>query len=256
MMGFSKMTGCIHCGKEITTNGEHGELCPHNFVNGVQLSHGLSLKDYVKVTAMDFVFSPTTQADLVIAELPFEDTISKIADEDTPLDIRIAGKSYRVNIGASRLRIFKKNPVCCCCGIRATEATLDLDAQQTKDAGENRYHVNLYARTGDRLTGKTHLVLFTKDHIIARSRGGADDNDNAQTLCFNCNTLKDNTQLDLEHMRLALFPAYRAYQSSKALTLAKERLHNAFFQDSKKPSGAWTISPRHLKSSRMNEPRE
>lgn len=31
--------------------------------------------------------------------------------------------------------------------------------------------------------------------------------------------------MDLEHMRKALFPAYRAYQSSKALNLAKDRLH-------------------------------
>jgi len=69
------------------------------------------------------------------------------------------------------------------------------------------------------------MILFTRDHIVPKFKGGDETEENSQTLCFNCNTLKDSTELDLEHMRRALFPAYRAYQSSKALNLAKDRLH-------------------------------
>jgi hypothetical protein len=192
---------------------------------------------------MRFCFSPATQADLVIAELPFEDTINLIADEDTPHDIRIAGTTYQVNIGASRLRMFKQSGfTCACCGIRATEATLDLDAQNTAQSGSNKYHVNFYARSGDPKNDREHLVLFTKDHVIPRSNGGADDNSNAQTLCFNCNCLKDNTQLDLEHMRKALFPAYRAYASAQALNLAKEALQKHYFMIDKHRKGIENIT--------------
>jgi len=174
---------------------------------------------------MTLIFSPATQSDLVIGELPFEDILAQIANEDTLVDIDIAGKAYPVNIGVSRLRIIKKSPVCACCGIHATNCSLDLDAQSTKEAGELRYHINFYATTGVKGQEHQHMILFTRDHILPKFKGGDDSEENSQTLCFNCNCLKDSTEMDLVHMRKALFPAYRAYQSSKALNLAKERLH-------------------------------
>lgn len=173
---------------------------------------------------MPFVFSPITQTDLVIAELPWEDTLEAIGDKDHYVDYQIAGKTYRVNIGAERLRIIKKSPVCACCGVRATDVSIDLDAQQTKEKGEPRYHVNFYARTGDHQSDKIHLVLMTRDHVKPRSKGGEENEANSQTLCFNCNALKDAADLDLEHMRKALFPAYRAYRSTIALNKTKELL--------------------------------
>lgn len=174
---------------------------------------------------MTLIFSPATQGDLVIGYLPLADTLAQVADEDDYIDIPLDGKDYRVNIGASRLRVFKKNPICACCGIRATECSLDLDFQATKEAGDARYHINLYAATGVKGQDHQHMILFARDHIIPKSKGGDETEENSQTLCFNCNCLKDSAELDLEHMRKALFPAYRAYQSSKALRLAKERLH-------------------------------
>jgi hypothetical protein len=173
---------------------------------------------------MKIKFSPATQADLIIAELPFDETFNQITDEDFYTDIRIARKTYRVNMGSSRLKQIKKSPICACCGVKATDCSLDLDAQQTKDTGKAKYHVNFYARTGEHEKDQQHMIIFTKDHVIARSKGGSEEEGNYQTLCFNCNTLKDSSDMDLEHMRKAMFPAYRAYQSSKALNLARERL--------------------------------
>lgn len=174
---------------------------------------------------MTFIFSPATQSDLVIAELPFEDTLAQITNEDNYVDIVIVGKTYPVNMGVSRLRIIKKSPVCACCGIRATACSLDLDVQSTKEAGELRYHINFYAATGVKDHNHQHMILFTRDHIVPKFKGGDETEENSQTLCFNCNCLKDSTEMDLAHMRKALFPAYRAYRSSKTLNLAKDRLH-------------------------------
>jgi 5-methylcytosine-specific restriction endonuclease McrA len=46
-------------------------------------------------------------------------------------------------------------------------------------------HLNLYAvtETGER-------VLMTKDHIVPRSRGGANQHENYQTMCIICNQQK------------------------------------------------------------------
>ena len=36
-------------------------------------------------------------------------------------------------------------------------------------------------------------ILFTKDHIIPKSLGGADSQENYQTMCWNCNQQKGNS---------------------------------------------------------------
>lgn len=36
-------------------------------------------------------------------------------------------------------------------------------------------------------------ILFTKDHIIPKSLGGADCQENYQTMCWNCNQQKGNS---------------------------------------------------------------
>jgi hypothetical protein len=49
------------------------------------------------------------------------------------------------------------------------------------------YHLNLYAEKDNR------EILFTKDHIIPKSRGGKNILANYQTMCVECNNKKGNT---------------------------------------------------------------
>lgn len=42
---------CLHCSKEIASEEEHAELCPNNFLHGIQLSHGLPLADHRSLIA-------------------------------------------------------------------------------------------------------------------------------------------------------------------------------------------------------------
>jgi len=53
-------------------------------------------------------------------------------------------------------------------------------------AGEKSYHFNLYGiRDGEE-------ILFTKDHIIPKSKGGPDKYTNYDTMCETCNSEKGN----------------------------------------------------------------
>ena len=54
-----------------------------------------------------------------------------------------------------------------------------------------RYHFNLYALDKN---GKERLM--TKDHILAKSRGGKNCIKNMQTMCTNCNSKKGDKIVD------------------------------------------------------------
>jgi hypothetical protein len=61
--------------------------------------------------------------------------------------------------------------------------------------GDSSPHFNLYAEEDAR------LILMTKDHILAKSKGGQDVLENFQTMCAICNNLKGNYDLNLDHCR-------------------------------------------------------
>ena len=76
------------------------------------------------------------------------------------------------------LTFFTKGYECPCCGLKATHFALE------KSGKAKRYHLNLYGS----FEGKE--VLFTKDHIVPKSKGGKDELSNYQTMCLKCNGMK------------------------------------------------------------------
>jgi hypothetical protein len=57
-------------------------------------------------------------------------------------------------------------------------------------------HFNLYSQLDD-----GQLILMTKDHILPACKGGPNHIDNMQTMCYHCNSLKDDDILTLEQLR-------------------------------------------------------
>lgn len=113
-------------------------------------------------------------------------------------NITICG--YRIKLDTDRYENFLKNGIVCKhCGIVGTKAFIERNTRNdnpSKSKGEDYEmpHINIY---GERADGS--LVLFTKDHIFPRSKGGKDSVDNYQTLCEKCNGNKrDKTELNLE----------------------------------------------------------
>lgn len=92
----------------------------------------------------------------------------------------IGGKMVKAD--SLRMRTFKeKGQVCAACGLKATHFAIERHAYQK----EGPYHINMYGVDSD-----GDDVLFTHDHIHPRSKGGADNITNTQTMCGPCNWTK------------------------------------------------------------------
>lgn len=100
---------------------------------------------------------------------------------ENDLKYRVPINGEPVKITSLRLRTFlTKGLTCAHCGLRASFFAIE----RNKGSRDPIYHLNLYGIDD----GKE--ILFTQDHIVARSQGGADSLSNSQTLCSKCNTLK------------------------------------------------------------------
>lgn len=88
-----------------------------------------------------------------------------------------------------RLNTLKRSQVCVACGIVGTIIRLEYSARK------NQPHFNLYARD------ENGLVLMTNDHIIPAAKGGSNNPSNLQTMCLNCNNLKQHYKLAPNHIK-------------------------------------------------------
>jgi 5-methylcytosine-specific restriction endonuclease McrA len=124
-----------------------------------------------------------------IGEFTLEDVFSHITSTDTKREYVVKDKSYFVRMNSDRYFVFRDNPNCVACGLRGTRMMLDVNPVDQSP------HFNLYGEHDGR------LVLMTKDHIIPRSRGGADEINNLQSMCCLCNNLKADADLTIENVR-------------------------------------------------------
>lgn len=93
---------------------------------------------------------------------------------------------YPFNIHSLRLKTFCRAAYadalhCSKCKMPASYFAVE----SFRHGNQKSYHVNLYGRDA---AGED--VLFTHDHTLARSLGGADDLSNTTVMCFPCNNKK------------------------------------------------------------------
>lgn len=128
----------------------------------------------------------------------------------SPSKIRVETDSgvWYPRVDSERLELFKNNQTCVSCGLIGTLFQLQQHRPNPPRVGHNCFiehcpwcairsrpvhlhatgdypHLNMYAVD---FTGR--LILMTKDHIIPKSRGGADNLSNLQTMCTTCNNRK------------------------------------------------------------------
>jgi len=111
-----------------------------------------------------------------------EAVLGKILPGTGNKNVKVDFDGDLIKMNSQRYFLFKyKGCTCVKCG---------LDAEyfaKEKSPAENVYHFNLYGLDKD---GKE--VMFTKDHILPRSKGGLDKLDNYQVMCEVCNREKGN----------------------------------------------------------------
>ena len=94
----------------------------------------------------------------------------------------VEGTSISCGMTSLRMRVFRTHgAVCAHCGETGTYFAVER-AQASED--DRQWHLNLYSDAG---------VMLTFDHVMPKSKGGANTLDNAQTLCYPCNQKKADT---------------------------------------------------------------
>lgn len=106
----------------------------------------------------------------------------KIFSLEKKINIELHGRIIKANSQRYKL-FFTKGCTCVKCGLKANYFALERDSKSFGNT--NRYHFNLYGVDQD-----GNEILFTKDHIIPRSRGGKNRVENYQTMCCICNVAK------------------------------------------------------------------
>lgn len=91
---------------------------------------------------------------------------------------------FDIDLQTSRLRTFvEKGHHCINCGRKGTTFYVEKHINQPNDD----FHLNLY-----HVNKNGNHYLMTRDHIYPRSKGGSDELDNSQTMCYECNCIKGN----------------------------------------------------------------
>lgn len=130
---------------------------PEGYYKGLRRKENLTIEE-VYNAVKDVLFEPEDKKAMVIIN-----------------GDKIKGNSQRFQT------FFTKGLKCACCGIEGKYFGKE------KDFNAARYHLNLYA-----LDESGNEVLMTKDHIVPRSKGGASELYNYQTMCVKCNIAKGN----------------------------------------------------------------
>lgn len=134
-------------------------------------------------------------------------TLVSIDDSDVYVDNN--GSACFSNFGfigisrleSQRLTLFKeKGTTCACCGLEATYFRKDIGLSPKALRKLNKpysgtFHLNLYGISDG------EEVLFTKDHIVAKSNGGRNNFENYATMCTKCNSLKGNYKISLHEFK-------------------------------------------------------
>lgn len=117
----------------------------------------------------------------ILASLSIEKILPMIVlnNRNARREVKVNGKTYYPRVGSERLMLFvSKGTKCASCGLEAKEFQL----QYNKNQNAKQPHLGLWG-----ICKKGEWRLFTIDHIVPKSKGGANRLYNYQVMCHACN---------------------------------------------------------------------
>lgn len=104
--------------------------------------------------------------------------------------IQVGEQWYKIKL-RKELEVFRRNPKCATCPRSGVQFLLftRVSAQYSKHFLDK--HLNIQLVSSD-------LMMMNIDHIVPKSKGGSNELDNYQTMCFVCNTGKADFLPDTE----------------------------------------------------------
>lgn len=125
------------------------------------------------------------------------------------------GIEYKIMPNSDRYILFKeKGLVCPICGLKATKAILMKERN-----GNKRAHFEFYGEKDG------ELILFSKDHIFPKSKGGLDIQENYQPMCQPCNGTKgDIVECEIEKYDISPLIDYLNKEKDKTTNVKRKRI--------------------------------
>jgi 5-methylcytosine-specific restriction endonuclease McrA len=149
------------------------------------------------------------QSKIMLGVFKPEEVLPYLTNDDSKRDYLVGDKTYQVRLNSHRYFVFRTSLKCAACGLEGSKFILE---QHEKDKTP---HFNLYAEeNGD-------LIMMTKDHILAKSKGGENNEKNYQTMCVCCNNLKANMPLTGEEVQ-----TLRLIYNANRRTVCKKQLND------------------------------
>jgi hypothetical protein len=118
-----------------------------------------------------------------IAEYEVSEILKLTTVEESRRFFECNGIEYSVKMNSERYEVFKKSCTCIVCSLEGTKMILERHDETINP------HFNLYGEED------SELILFTKDHILPKSRGGKNELSNYNTMCVICNNIKSNFEV-------------------------------------------------------------
>lgn len=145
-----------------------------------------------KIISFFFRNQKPTKERHVCGIFPLNEVLPYVSNSSNRVTFHCGETTYNLKLNSNRLRLFKENQTCICCGIKGEFFLLE------KFHEKDNPHFNLYSADNNKIT------LMTRDHIVPKSCNGSDALSNLQVLCSSCNALKSHHPLSIFQLRQLL----------------------------------------------------